>query len=137
MPKMFLSAPAGTFDETARKALAADLTELGINCERLADKPSVRDAVWVFFHDYPAGYAFNGGAAAMSAIVTLVTYSLRGGLDGEAKTRFVREATALIGRLGEIGEPVPAFVLINEINPQDWGMFGHEGDLAKLRASSD
>ena len=51
MPKMFVHAPRGVFSAEARARVAAELTDLGIACERLADTPAIRSGIWVFFSE--------------------------------------------------------------------------------------
>jgi hypothetical protein len=47
VPKMFLHAPKGTFTTEARARVAAELTELGMACERLIDTPQIRAGLGV------------------------------------------------------------------------------------------
>ena len=45
---MFLHAPQGAFTAEARANVAAELTELGMACERLIDTPQIRAGIWVY-----------------------------------------------------------------------------------------
>jgi hypothetical protein len=46
VPKMFLHAPQGAFTAAARARVAAELTELGMACERLIDTPQICAGIW-------------------------------------------------------------------------------------------
>jgi pimeloyl-ACP methyl ester carboxylesterase len=52
VPKMFLHAPQGAFTAEARARVAAELTELGMACERLIDTPQIRAGIWVYFVEH-------------------------------------------------------------------------------------
>jgi hypothetical protein len=52
VPKMFVHAPRGAFTTEARARVAAELTDLGMACECLADTPAIRSGVWVFFAEH-------------------------------------------------------------------------------------
>jgi hypothetical protein len=43
---MFLHAPKGAFTAEARAKVAAELTDLGMACERLIDTPQIRAGIW-------------------------------------------------------------------------------------------
>jgi hypothetical protein len=53
VPKMFLHAPRGAFTAEARARVAAELTELGMACERLIDTPQIRAGIWVYLSSTP------------------------------------------------------------------------------------
>ncbi len=133
MPKMFVRSTKGTFTAEARTAAAAALTELGMRCERLADTEEVRAGVWVTFDEIDADAVFSGGTVAKGPQLILVVYALEGGLDDDARTRLIAEATSILGTHAGLAEPVPAYVTIQETPERDWGMAGKQASLAALR----
>ena len=135
MPKMFVHAPRGVFTAEARARVAADLTDLGMACERLADTPAIRSGVWVIFAEYELDAVFSGGEVASRPIIALLINAIEGGLDDPAKKRFIEKGTAILGKHAAIGEgKVPAYVVIQEIPEINWGMYGKQVDLSAMRA---
>lgn len=135
MPKMIIHSPAGTFDSVACQRIAAALTELGLACEQLPLSPFVRSTVWTYFNHYAADAVYMGGAQAARKIVTLQMYVIAGGLDMAAKSRFIEEATAILGQYTKTEERALVYIVINEIAESNWGIFGANADLSALRAS--
>jgi phenylpyruvate tautomerase PptA (4-oxalocrotonate tautomerase family) len=135
MPKMFIHARQGTFTTQARARIAAELTHLGMACERLADTPQVRAGVWVYFIDHPADTVFRAGVAAREPIMSLKVYTIAGGLDAASKQRLITEATRILGEHSGTpdGQQVPAYVVALEVPQENWGMYGKQADLAALR----
>jgi hypothetical protein len=98
VPKMFLHAPQGAFTAEARARVAAELTELGMACERLIDTPQIRAGIWVYFVEHAPDTVFRAGRQAAEPIMSLKVYALKGGFNAETKTRMVTEATAILGK---------------------------------------
>ena len=98
MPKMFLHAPQGAFTAEARARVAAELTELGMACERLIDTPQIRAGIWVYFVEHAPDTVFRAGRQAAEPIMSLKVYALKGGFNAETKTRMVAEGTAILGK---------------------------------------
>ena len=135
MPKMFLHAPRGAFSTEARARVAAELTDLGMACERLVETPAIRSAVWVFFAEHEPDAVFSGGEVASRSIIALLINAIKGGLDDPAKKRLIEEGTAILGKHAAIGEgTVPAYVALQEIPETNWGMYGKQVDLSAMRA---
>ncbi|WFU84402.1 tautomerase family protein [Bradyrhizobium sp. CIAT3101] len=135
MPKMFVHAPSGVFTAEARASVAAELTDLGMACERLDDTPAIRSGVWVLFAEHEPGSIFSGGRAASHPVIVLLVNAIKGGLDDPARKRLIEEGTAILGKHAAIGEGrVPAYVAIQEIPEINWGMYGKQVDLSSMRA---
>jgi hypothetical protein len=116
VPKMFLHAPQGAFTAEARARVAAELTELGMACERLIDTPQIRAGIWVYFVEHAPHTVFRAGRQAAEPIMSLKVYALQGGFDAETKTRMVTEATAILGKYSKTdGCQVPAYIGILEV----------------------
>jgi phenylpyruvate tautomerase PptA (4-oxalocrotonate tautomerase family) len=81
VPKMFVHAPSGVFTTEARARVAAELTDLGMACERLADTSAIRSGVWVIFAEHQPDAVFSGGELASSPIIALLINAIKGGLD--------------------------------------------------------
>jgi len=136
MPKLFAHSRQGTFTAEARVRVAAALTDLGIACERLADRAKVRAGVWVFFTEHAPDAVFSGGEIAPDSMIGLVVYALEGGLDAESKQRLIAGATAILGEHAESnGDQVPVYVVIREVPEVNWGMYGKQVSFAALRAA--
>jgi phenylpyruvate tautomerase PptA (4-oxalocrotonate tautomerase family) len=136
MPKLMIHSLEGTFDAVARQHIAAELTELALDCEALPKSAFVRSCVWTYFNEYPADAVFMGGESAYLKLVTLEVKALVGGLHEAGKRRLVKEATEIFGRqIGNAGR-VPCWVVIREIAASVWGIFGRNGDLKALRTSA-
>lgn len=135
VPKMFVHAPRGVFTREARARVAAELTDLGMACERLADTPAIRSGVWVFFAEHEPDSVFSGGEVASRPIIALLINAIKGGLDDPSKKRLIEEGTAILGKHAAIGEgKAPAYVAIQEIPEINWGMYGKQVNLAAMRA---
>jgi phenylpyruvate tautomerase PptA (4-oxalocrotonate tautomerase family) len=135
VPKMFVHAQRGVFTTESRARVAAELTDLGMACERLADTPAIRSGVWVFFAEHEPDAVFSGGKVASHPIIALLINAIKGGLDDPAKKRLIEEGTAILGRYAAIGEgPVPAYVAVQEIPEINWGMYGKQVDLSAMRS---
>ena len=135
MPKLFVHSRQSTFTAEARVQVAAALTDLGIACERLADRANVRAGVWVFFTEHAPDAIFSGGQIAANSMIGLVVYALEGGLEGASKQRLIAGATAiLVQHAGSNDDQVPVYVVIREVPEVNWGMYGKQISLAALRA---
>ncbi|RIX29945.1 tautomerase family protein [Amnibacterium setariae] len=134
MPKLFVRSTAGTFSHDARASVAAELTELGIACEELADRQEVREGVWVVFDEWSPETVFSAGRAATRQTIVLEVFALEGGLDAYARQRLIAEATSVLDEHAEAAEyRTPTFVVIHDIPGSRWGMYGEQVELAALR----
>ena len=122
MPKMFLHAPQGAFTAEARARVAAELSELGMACERLIDTPQIRAGIWVYFVEHAPDTVFRAGRQAAEPTMSLKVYALKGGFNAETKTRMVAEATAILGKYSKTDRgQVPAYVGILEVPEERTG----------------
>jgi phenylpyruvate tautomerase PptA (4-oxalocrotonate tautomerase family) len=132
---MFIHAPIGVFSPEARARVAAELTNLGMVCERLADTPAIRSGVWAIFAEHEPNAVFSGGEVASHPIIALPINAIEGGLDEPAKKRLIEEGTAILGKYAAIGErKTPAYVAIQEIPEINWGMYGKQVEFSAMRA---
>jgi phenylpyruvate tautomerase PptA (4-oxalocrotonate tautomerase family) len=134
MPKLIVHAPEGTFTSNARAQVAAALTDLGIDCEKLSDTAKVRAGVWVLFTEHAPDAVFSGGEVAQNPLIALVVNALEGGLDGESKTKLITEATNILRQhAGANADRFAVYVVIHEVPEVNWGMYGKQVSLAALR----
>jgi Uncharacterized protein, 4-oxalocrotonate tautomerase homolog len=135
MPKIIVHAPATAFDATTRQAVAAELTDFALDCEKLPKSPFVKSTVWTYFNAYGADAVFMGATQATMPVVSIQIFVIEGGLDADAKRRLIPGVTEIIGRHLGIAERVPVYIVIQEIAEANWGIFGSNPDLAALRAT--
>lgn len=135
MPKMFVHASSGVFSAEMRAQVAAELTSLGMVCERLADTETIRSGVWVFFAEHAPDAIFSGGNVATHPMIALLVNAIKGGLDDHSKTKLIRDATEILQKYVAVGgQQVPVYVAIQEIPESTWGMYGKQVVLAAMRA---
>jgi phenylpyruvate tautomerase PptA (4-oxalocrotonate tautomerase family) len=134
---MFLHARKGAFRPEARAKVAAELTELGMACERFIDTPQIRAGVWVYFVEHEPDAVFRAGRQAADPIKSLKVYALKGGFNAETKTRMVAEATAILGKYSKTDDgEVPAYIGILEVPEENWGMYGKQVHLEAMQIES-
>jgi hypothetical protein len=75
---MFVHAPSGVFTTETRARVAAELSDLGMACERLADTPAIRSGVWVIFVEHEHDAFFNGGEVVPRPIIALLINAIKG-----------------------------------------------------------
>ena len=136
MPKIFVHVPRGTFDAVRRQGIASELTNLAIECERLPPSPFIKSAVWIYFSQYDSDEVFMGERPATVTAMSVQFYAMRGGLSPDAKKRLIAGVTEILGRHALLQDRIPVFMVIHETAEEDWGIFGANGNLAALRAST-
>ena len=135
MPKMFLHYPQGAFTRANLETLAQELTQIGLQCERMPETTYGRSNVWIYAREYPTDQVFVGGRTGGTKVITVEVNAFEGGLDDAAKEALIEGFTKSIGRFAGIssGARCPVFVLIRENPASDWGIFGERVTLEKLR----
>ena len=135
MPLIHVTLPAGLLTDAARDALADDLTAIGLDCEGLAPTPFVRSTAWVYFVEVPPTHVYHGGSPSGRAVITLESRVFEGGLDASAKRSLYERYTVAVRRHAGIpdGEVAPVYVVVREVRPEDWGVFGAPITLDDLR----
>lgn len=135
MPMIHVTQPAGLLSDAARDALAEDLTAIGLDCEGLPATPFVRSTAWVYFVELPPTHVYHGGAPGGRAVVSLECNVFEGGLSDAAKRSLYERYTAAIRRHARLPEDdaAPVYVIVREVRPEDWGVFGGTITLDELR----
>ena len=135
MPLIYLNAPDGTFSDAARDALAEELTVIALESEKLPMAPFDKSTTWIYFRSYAGGHVYHGGRPGGTKVISLEINAFRGGLDDEAKLSLYRRFTDAIGRHAEIeaGARVPVYIVLREVDPPNWGVFGATTRIEELR----
>ena len=135
MPKVFIHCPEGTFSDDALAALAEEITTTGLECERLPDTPYVRSNIWIYAQEYATGKVFHGGKPGGTRVISLEVNVVEGALDAESRNELIARFTNVVGKHAGIPaeERIPVYIVIREVAPRDWGMFGKPITLEGLR----
>jgi phenylpyruvate tautomerase PptA (4-oxalocrotonate tautomerase family) len=135
MPKIFINYPEGTFSEHALDALAEEITTTGLECEKLPDTPYVRSNIWVYAKEYPAERVYHGGKPGGTKVISVEVNVVGGALDADSRIELIARFTQIIGRHAGIPPQarVPVYIVIRDVPPQSWGMFGKPITLESLR----
>jgi phenylpyruvate tautomerase PptA (4-oxalocrotonate tautomerase family) len=135
MPKVFINYPNGTFLENALNALAEEITTAGLECEKLPDTPYVRSNIWVYAREYDVEKVFHGGKPRGTKVISLEVNVVEGALDADSRKELIARFTSIVGKHAGIPpqERVPVYIVIRDVPPQSWGMFGKPISLESLR----
>jgi phenylpyruvate tautomerase PptA (4-oxalocrotonate tautomerase family) len=135
MPKVFLNYPNGTFSENALTALAEEITTAGLECEKLPDTPYVRSNIWVYAREYAVEKVFHGGKPRGTKVISLEVNVVEGALDADSRKELIARFTGIVGKHAGIPpqERIPVYIVIRDVPPQSWGMFGKPISLESLR----
>jgi phenylpyruvate tautomerase PptA (4-oxalocrotonate tautomerase family) len=126
MPKVFINYPEGTFTEAALDALAEEITTTGLECEKPPDTPYVRSDIWIYAREYAAKRVYHGGKPLGTKVIALEVNVVEGALDAESREQLIARFTSVVGKHAGIppGERVPVYIVIRDVPPPNWGMFG-------------
>ena len=135
MPKVFINYPEGTFYGHALDALAEEITTTGLECEKLPDTTYVRSNIWVFAKEYPAERVYHGGKPRGTKVISLEVNVVEGALDADSRIELIARFTNIVGKRAGIPPQarVPVYIVIRDVPPQSWGMFGKPITLESLR----
>ena len=135
MPKVFINYPQGTFSEEALANLAEEITTTGLECEKLPDTAYVRSNIWVYAKEYPAGAVYHGGKPCGTKVVSLEVNVVEGALSADARKDLIARFTSIVGKYAGIPpqERAPVYIVIRDVPPHSWGMFGKPITLESLR----
>jgi len=135
MPLIYINAPAGTFQQEERDALADKLTTIALDSENLPNTPFVRSTTWIFFKDYDEGAVYHGGKPGGTRVIGIEVNAFQGGLDALAKEKLITEFTGAIRQcLGLADDAIaPVYIILRDVPTIDWGVFGATISLRDLR----
>ena len=137
MPLIHIHFPTGTFSDAARDALAEELTIIAREEEKLPLYPFGNSTAWIYFHELPPGHVYHGGQPGGTRVISLEVNAFEGGLDEAAKRSLYARFTKAIGQRAGIapGERVPVYIVLREIHPLNWGVFGGTTNIEELRVA--
>ena len=135
MPLIYVNSPAGTFTHVARDALANELTVIALESEKLPMEPFDKSTTWIYFHELLPGHVYHGGQPGGTRVISLEINAFRGGLDEPAKlSLYVRFTEAIRKHAGIAPEArVPVYIVLREVDPANWGVFGRTTRIEELR----
>lgn len=135
MPLIHISTPKNTFSDAERDALAEELTVTALKTERLPLEPFDKSTTWIYFHELPATHVYHGGQSEGTKVIALEVNVFEGGLDEAAKRTLYSAFTELIRKHAGIaqGARVPVYVVLREVQPANWGVFGGTTSIEELR----
>jgi phenylpyruvate tautomerase PptA (4-oxalocrotonate tautomerase family) len=135
MPKVFINYPKGTFSEHALAALAEEITTTGMECEKLPDTPYIRSNIWIYANEYEPERVFHGGKPRGTKVISLEVNVVEGALDADSRSELIARFTEVVGKHAGIParERAPVYIVIRDVPPHSWGMFGESITLESLR----
>ena len=135
MPKVFINYPEGTFSAHALEALAEDITTIGRECEKLPDTPYVRSNIWIYAREYGSDKVFHGGKPRGTKVISLEVNVVEGALGGHRRKELIARLTEVVGKHAGIPaqERNPVYIVIRDVPPKSWGMFGEPITLESLQ----
>ena len=130
MPLIYIYCPKHTFDSSAKKAMVEELTTIALQIEGLPNNNFVRSTAWTYIQEYDTENLFKGGKTDNANGISVEVTVFKGGLDFGRKGMLIEHFTRIIN--SKIGTVVPVYVLIREIESQDWGVLGSRITLDDL-----
>lgn len=135
MPLIYVTSPRGTFADAARDALAEELTVIALNAEKLPTTAFDKSTTWIYFYETPASHVYHGGESGGTRVVSVEVNCFEGGLTDDAKRELYERFTATIST--HAGFPAtgraPVYILVREMDPVNWGVFGGRTSIDELR----
>jgi phenylpyruvate tautomerase PptA (4-oxalocrotonate tautomerase family) len=135
MPLIHISAPSGTFSNTARDDLAEELTVTALECEKLPMTPFDKSTTWIYFHESPPELIYHGGKPGGTKVIAIEVNAFEGGLDEPAKLDLYKRFTDVIRKHASIPKQAraPVYIVLREVKPINWGVFGGTTRIEELR----
>jgi phenylpyruvate tautomerase PptA (4-oxalocrotonate tautomerase family) len=137
MPLIYITSPSGTFPDGVRDALAEELTVTALEAEKLPTTGFDKSTTWIYFVDVPPTKVFHGGQPSGTRVVSVEVNCFQGGLNQEAKDQLYKQFTNAIAKHAgfDPGERVPVYVVLREVDPRNWGVFGGRTSIEELRVA--
>lgn len=135
MPLIHITAPEHTFTPAARDSLAEALTVTALRTEELPLEPFDKSTTWIYFHEIPPARVYHGGTPGGTRVVTVEVNVFEGGLDDAKKLSLYHQFTEILrGHLGlQAQDRVPVYIVVREVAPINWGVFGGTTNISELR----
>lgn len=135
MPLITINCIEGTFDSQQKQNLAASLTTAALRIEALPNSSSVRHTCWIFINEMPVYNVFRAGEETSSAILSMDVNVFKGGLGTAQKGELITEFTQIIHDAMHLPADIetPLYILIREVDQDNWGVCGKRITLDDLR----
>jgi phenylpyruvate tautomerase PptA (4-oxalocrotonate tautomerase family) len=135
MPLIHVLAPSGTLSSAVRDSLAELLTVTALECEGLPMTPFDKSTTWNYFHEVPPALVYHGGLPGGTKVIAIEINAFEGGLDEPAKLVLYQRFTEIIrGHVGIASHArVPVYIVLREVKPVNWGVFGATTRIEELR----
>lgn len=135
MPLIYVNSPSGTLSVGARDALAEELTVIALESEKLPMEPFDKSTTWIYFNEFPPDRVYHGGVPGGTKVISLEINAFEGGLDDTAKRSLYARFTEAIRRHAGIPKDVrvPVYIVLREVLPKNWGVFGSTTRIEDLR----
>jgi phenylpyruvate tautomerase PptA (4-oxalocrotonate tautomerase family) len=140
VPLIFMHYPKGTFSQAALISLADEITTIGLDCEKLPNTAFVRSTTWIYANELPPSSVFVGGRPrgiedADTKVISIEVNVFEGGLGDAAMQALIERMTDTVRVHASTapGQPTPVYILIREVAPTHWGVFGRRITLEALR----
>lgn len=135
MPLIYVNYAAGTLSLAARDALAEELTDVALECEKLPASPFVKSTTWVYFNEFPSDRIYHGGKPGGTKVISLEVNAFEGGHDETSKQLLVERFTQAIRKYAEISQEAlaPVYIVLRDVPTTNWGVFGGTITLDELR----
>jgi phenylpyruvate tautomerase PptA (4-oxalocrotonate tautomerase family) len=135
MPKVFIHYPEGTFSADALATLAEEITTVGLECEKLPDTPYVRSNIWIYAQEYSTASVFHAGKPGGTKVISMEVNCVAGALAPDSRIELIARFTSIVGKHAGIPPQAraPVYIVIRDVPPPSWGMFGKPITLEGLR----
>ncbi len=135
MPLIHVHYPAGTLSSAARDALAEDLSNIALDCEKLPASPFIKSTLWIYFNELPAEWVYHGGKPCRAKVISVEVNAFEGGLDESAKPALIERLTQAIRERADIPPEnvTPVYIILRDVLATNWGVFGDTITLEDLR----
>ncbi|WP_319423553.1 tautomerase family protein [Pleurocapsa sp. FMAR1] len=134
MPLIYFNYPTGTLSKAVRDALAEELTDIALDCEKLPTSPFVKSTVWLYFNELPSENVYHAGKSGGTKVISLEVNAFDGGLDTAAKKFLIERFTEAIRKsVGNSSEALtPVYVVLRDVLATNFGIFGKTITLKDL-----
>lgn len=106
------------------------LISIALKIEGLPDNEFIRSTAWTYINEYDQESVSKGGKSKDANGITLEVNVFKGGLDVESRGKVIESLTVISKHYA--GQAAPVYVLIREIDVDDWGVLGKRITLDAL-----
>jgi phenylpyruvate tautomerase PptA (4-oxalocrotonate tautomerase family) len=133
MPLMYLHYPEGAFSASNLQAAVTQLSYDAQEAELIPSTPFNFSTVWVYCRPYPKQLIFHGGKNTGETFISLEINAAQGGFSNATKKQLLQKTTDTIAKFAELPDPKRVYVVLREVQEDNFGFNGVGIDLVKLR----